>query len=75
MNAGLEIIPLINKIDLPAAEPERVRHEIEEALAIPAEEAILTSGKTGEGVESRSAGDRRAGARRPRAIPTRRSRR
>ncbi len=33
MNADLEIIPLINKIDLPAAEPERVRHEIEEALA------------------------------------------
>jgi GTP-binding protein LepA len=50
MNAGLEIIPLINKIDLPAAEPERVRHEIEEGLAIPADEAVLTSGKTGEGV-------------------------
>ncbi len=50
MNANLEIIPLINKIDLPAAEPERVRHEIEEALAIPADEAVLTSGKTGEGV-------------------------
>ncbi len=51
MNANLEIIPLINKIDLPAAEPERVRHEIEEALAIPADEAVLTSGKTGEGVK------------------------
>jgi GTP-binding protein LepA len=50
MNAGLEIIPVINKIDLPAAEPERVRHEIEEGLAIPADEAILTSAKTGEGV-------------------------
>jgi GTP-binding protein LepA len=50
MNAKLEIIPLINKIDLPAAEPERVRQEIEEALTIPAEEAILTSGKTGDGV-------------------------
>jgi len=50
MNAGLEIIPLINKIDLPAAEPERVRHEIEEGLAIPADGAVLTSGKTGEGV-------------------------
>jgi len=50
MNANLEIIPLINKIDLPAADPERVRHEIEEGLAIPADEAVLASGKTGEGV-------------------------
>jgi GTP-binding protein LepA len=50
MNANLEIIPVINKIDLPAADPERVRHEIEEALAIPADEAVLTSGKTGQGV-------------------------
>jgi len=51
MNANLEIIPVINKIDLPAAEPERVRAEIEESLAVPAEDAILTSGKTGEGIE------------------------
>ncbi|MEI7815006.1 MAG: translation elongation factor 4 [Coriobacteriia bacterium] len=50
MNAKLEIIPLINKIDLPAADPERVRHEIEEGLAVPADEAVLASGKTGEGV-------------------------
>ena len=50
MNAHLEIIPLINKIDLPAADPERVRHEIEEGLAIPADQAVLASGKTGEGV-------------------------
>ncbi|MDR1776170.1 MAG: translation elongation factor 4 [Actinomycetes bacterium] len=50
MNANLEIIPVINKIDLPAAEPDRVRTEIEEGLAIPAEDAILTSSKTGEGV-------------------------
>jgi GTP-binding protein LepA len=50
MNAHLEIVPLINKIDLPAADPERVRHEIEEGLAIPADEAVLTSGKTGLGV-------------------------
>lgn len=50
MNAHLEIIPLINKIDLPAADPERVRHEIEEGLAVPADDAVLTSGKTGEGV-------------------------
>jgi GTP-binding protein LepA len=50
MNANLTIIPVINKIDLPAADPERVRHEIEEALAIPAEDAILTSAKTGAGI-------------------------
>lgn len=50
MNANLEIVPLINKIDLPAAEPERVRQEIEDGLAIPADDAVLASGKTGEGV-------------------------
>ena len=50
MNADLEIIPLINKIDLPAAEPERVKAEIEDGLAIPADDAVLASGKTGEGV-------------------------
>ncbi|MEO1942356.1 MAG: translation elongation factor 4, partial [Campylobacterales bacterium] len=47
----LEIIPVINKIDLPAAEPERVAEEIEQTLGIPAEEAIFVSAKTGEGVE------------------------
>ncbi|MDO4589895.1 MAG: translation elongation factor 4 [Slackia sp.] len=50
MNADLEIIPLINKIDLPAAEPERVKGEIEDGLAIPADDAILASGKTGVGI-------------------------
>jgi GTP-binding protein LepA len=50
MNANLEIVPVINKIDLPAAEPERVRGEIEESLAIPADDAVLCSAKTGEGV-------------------------
>ena len=50
MNANLEIVPLINKIDLPAAEPERVRAQIEDSLAIPADDAVLASGKTGEGV-------------------------
>ncbi|MBQ9020727.1 MAG: translation elongation factor 4 [Eggerthellaceae bacterium] len=50
MNANLEIIPLINKIDLPSADTERVRAEIEEALALPADDAVLASGKTGEGV-------------------------
>jgi GTP-binding protein LepA len=50
MNADLEIIPLINKVDLPSAEPERVRAEIEDVLAIPADDAVLASGKTGIGV-------------------------
>ena len=50
MNANLEIIPLINKIDLPSADPERVRAEIDDALAIPADDAVLASGKTGVGV-------------------------
>ena len=50
MNANLEIIPLINKIDLPSAEPERVKAEIEDGLAIPADDAVLASGKTGVGV-------------------------
>ena len=51
MNANLEIIPVINKVDLPAAEPERVRAEIEESLAVPAEDAVLTSAKTGIGID------------------------
>jgi len=47
----LEIIPVINKIDLPSADPERVRNEIEEVIGLDAQEAVLTSAKTGEGVE------------------------
>ena len=46
---GLEIIPVINKIDLPSADPEHVMQQIEDILAIPREEAILASGKTGIG--------------------------
>ena len=50
MNADLEIVPLINKIDLPSADPERVKTEIEDYLDIPADDAVLASGKTGVGV-------------------------
>ena len=50
MNANLDIVPAINKIDLPSAEPDRVRAEIEDELAIPAEDAVCVSGKTGEGI-------------------------
>lgn len=44
---GLELLPVINKIDLPSADPERVRHEIEDIIGIPAEDAPLISAKTG----------------------------
>ena len=50
MNAGLDIVPAINKIDLPSAHPEEVKSEIEDDLAIPADDAVLVSGKTGEGI-------------------------
>jgi len=46
-----EIIPVLNKIDLPAAEPERVREQIEDVIGIDASEAIATSAKTGQGIE------------------------
>ncbi len=48
---GLEILPVINKIDLPSAEPERIKAEIEEVIGIPADEAPLISAKTGLNVE------------------------
>ena len=51
MNAKLEIIPVINKIDLPAADPDRVAEEIESVLAIDATEAIPCSAKEGIGIE------------------------
>ncbi len=47
----LEIIPVINKIDLPSAEPDRVKQEIEDVIGLDASEAILTSAKTGLGIE------------------------
>jgi len=46
----LEIIPVINKIDLPSADPERVKRELEEVIGIDSSEAILASAKTGEGI-------------------------
>ncbi|MHB1650994.1 MAG: translation elongation factor 4 [Desulfitobacteriaceae bacterium] len=48
---NLEILPIINKIDLPSAEPERVKQEIEDVIGLDASEAILASAKTGVGVE------------------------
>ena len=48
---GLEVIPVLNKMDLPQAEPDRVRLEIEEIIGIDATEAVCVSAKTGMGVE------------------------
>ena len=48
---GLEILPVINKIDLPSAEPERIKQEIEDVIGIPAQDAPLISAKTGLNVE------------------------
>ena len=50
MNANLDIVPAINKIDLPSAHPDEVKTEIEDDLAIPADDAVCVSGKTGEGI-------------------------
>ena len=50
IDAGHEIVPVLNKIDLPAAEPERVKEQIEEVIGISAEDAISISAKTGLGI-------------------------
>ncbi len=49
-NANLEIVPAINKIDLPSAQPDMCREQIEENLVIPADDAVCVSGKTGENI-------------------------
>ncbi|HUJ21162.1 MAG TPA: translation elongation factor 4 [Bryobacteraceae bacterium] len=50
LHHNLEIIPVINKIDLPAAEPERIREQIEQVIGLPADDALLVSAKQGLGV-------------------------
>src|SRR5262245_4862168 len=52
LDNDLEIVPVINKIDLPAAEPDRVKQQIEDVIGLDASDAILASGKTGEGVDA-----------------------
>lgn len=47
----LEIIPIVNKVDLPSADPEKVKQEIEDVIGIDASEAVLTSAKTGIGID------------------------
>ena len=51
LDNDLEILPVINKIDLPAADPERVRHEIEDVIGLDASEAVLASAKAGIGID------------------------
>lgn len=51
LDNDLEILPVINKIDLPAADPERIRKEIEDVIGIDASEAVLASAKAGIGIE------------------------
>ena len=48
---GLDVIPVLNKIDLPSAEPERVKQEIEDIIGIEARDALCISAKTGQGIE------------------------
>jgi GTP-binding protein LepA len=48
---GVEVVPVLNKIDLPSADPARVIEEIEDIIGIPAKEAVLASAKSGEGIE------------------------
>jgi GTP-binding protein LepA len=50
IDAGLDIVPVLNKIDLPAAEPDRIRQQIEDVIGIDASDAVLISAKTGVGI-------------------------
>ena len=51
LDNDLEIVPVLNKIDLPAAEPERIRQQIEDVIGLDASDAVLTSAKSGIGIE------------------------
>ena len=51
IGAGHEIVPVLNKIDLPAAEPDRVKQQIEDVVGLPADDAVLISAKTGLNIE------------------------
>lgn len=50
LDHNLEVIPVINKIDLPSADPERVKHEVEDVIGLDASEAVLISAKSGLGI-------------------------
>jgi len=68
LDAGHEIVPVLNKIDLPAAEPDQVKRQIEDVIGIDASDAVMISAKTGLGIRRR-AGSHRA----PAAVAERRS--
>ncbi len=51
IDQGVEVVPVLNKIDLPAADPERVMQEIEDVIGVDASEAVRCSAKTGVGVQ------------------------
>ncbi len=51
IDAGHEIVPILNKVDLPAAEPERVKQQIEDVIGLPADDAVMISAKTGLNIE------------------------
>src|SRR5256884_4581045 len=52
IDAGHEIVPVLNKVDLPAAEPDKVRQQIEDVIGIDASQAIEISAKTGQNIEA-----------------------
>ena len=52
IDADLEIVPVLNKVDLPAAEPERIKQQIEDIIGLDAEDALMISAKTGQGVDA-----------------------
>ena len=72
LDNNLEIVPVINKIDLPAADAERVKQQIEDVIGLDASDAIAISAKKGIGIEDVLEADRQAPARRPRATRPRR---
>ena len=70
-----EIVPVLNKIDLPAAEPERVKQQIEDVIGLDASRRRRDLGQDRPQHRRRAGGDRASACPRPRATPTRRSRR
>ena len=62
INNNLEILPVLNKVDLPSADADRVRQQIEDVIGIDASDAVPISAKTGQNVARRAGGDRRAPA-------------
>src|SRR5689334_23592582 len=52
IDLGVEVVPVLNKLDLPSAEPERVIEEFEDIVGIPAQDAIRASAKTGDNVDA-----------------------